>query len=327
MSEAVGGVNCLSCAVSAERAEVIRRTPRIANSYERFLCQDGKVVGLFLLPNTTYELRLLPSNKIFRVTTKQWDREYVFPVPVIACFVYPGSHPVWVQDSLIVESPEEYFYSDSFDPIFWSFLFKQGLFALPHGDVVLIPNPTRKFVFDLRRPLAWNVGRRMRRSADEFQFNVVSRESLGASYELKLTELIRLCGDWHTRNGKTHSTWIDERFLQAISAISENGSEIDFHAFTLTETKTNRIAAVSIGYMYAHAFMDFTACTLLRDQRSAGKQLLVHQSDFLVSRGVALWYLGFKLPYMDSLSSAGAELSRSDFQSLWRSATILPFSV
>lgn len=302
-----------------ESVIVISRSPKVHNPNEIFLVKNGNLLGLFLVPGTRYRLSLKESGAGLTVTTRAWSRSFMFPVSVMSLFVCPESHPEVIWRDLIVRSPDEYFYSDSFDTSFWAWLFKRGLFALPHDDVVLIPNPAKKFAFDLTRPVTWHVSRRMRKSG--FVFSVIARDKSGSLFDTELLSLIQACAEWHTRNGTSKSTWIDPAFIHNVQCMLETCPEINFQAFTVTDTTSGKIAAISIGYKYRDAFMDFTACTLVRDNRSAGKQILIRQCEYLQARGVKLWYLGFKLPYMDSLSRDAREFSRAEFQSVWDSAT------
>lgn len=71
--------------------------------------------------------------------------------------------------------------------------------------------------------------------------------------------------------GKSKSTWINSAFISNIEEMVELCPRIEFVVFRLFEKSSGSTASCSIGYRAGNAFMDFTACTPLRDKRSCGR--------------------------------------------------------
>lgn len=248
----------------------------------------------FLVPSTEYSLTFFPSNRSLFFSTLPWQGGEQ-DISMQRMYVSPAHLHFSVNNPFC-----EYLWTDSFEIAFWIRLFRMGLFCLPHDTIVLIPNPISRFCFDLAKPISWNVGKKMK--PNEFSLHVFESAQ-------KLREAIILCREYHGEGG-----WLTDEFIRNIHLMRD---EMKFHVFELVEVRSRKIAAISIGYRYGNAFMDFTACTPIRDKRAAGKQLLMEESKWLASQGVELWYLGFQLPYMQTLSDDALLLSRSEFAFQW----------
>jgi hypothetical protein len=294
---------------SLERISLLRSCPDISNGEEIFCVNNNTAYGLFLVPGVEYSLTVHPANPVIKVKTRRWidgRATHLLPIEQLTGFV-AEDYPKNILREILLKSKDEYLLTISSSAAFWSRLFQLGLFALDSEDgVVVVPNPTQKFCFNLARDVRWKVREKW---SDDFEFRV--------SDEMReVVEGIRLCRDWHASN-KTGSTWITNRFMENIVEISRISPEIKFVIFSLIDKKTGAVASVSVGYRFGANFMDFTACTPVRDNRSPGKLLLKRECEYLRSQGVKLWYLGFKLGYMDSLSEDSLLLSRCDFQEFW----------
>ena len=289
--------------------------------------RDGRLICLCLLPGKTYSVTLVPTREVVQFRTLPSSLIRHMPEEALRTYISLHSHadPILISE-LILRCPSDYLWTDSIDVPFWERLFCWGLFALPHnvpsGDFVLIPNPSQKFCFDLSQPFIRNVTRRMR--MDDFEF-VVTTVSEGHGVDT-LMSMLELCAEWHSAFGLSKSTWISNTFINAIAHMGKSSTVITFHTFQLVEKSSGRVASVSLGYRVGNAFMDFTACTPIRDRRSAGRLLTGLEGEWLKFHGVKLWYLGFKLGYMDSVSPNGVVLDRWSFQSLWDSASCIGIS-
>lgn len=261
-----------------------------------------------LAPDTEYTLTSFPSRnrQVFR--TLKWEKSPLVPLDMRRMYISPKENGKF----LPLHVSGEYLWTDSFQYEFWAQIFRHGMFCLPHGAIVLVPNPVERFCFLLdSREIRWHTNRRMKR--DAFTFSVTNCSSSGMELLKKvLDEGLRVCAAMHGDG------WITEEFISNISLIVENCSDLDFHVFRLIEIASGKTAAWSLGFRYRSSFMDFTACTPIRDKRSAGKILLIKESRWLKANGVKLWYLGFELPYMVGLSEDAQRLSRSEFQAKWR---------
>ena len=253
---------------------------------------------LFLNPGTRYTLRLSSGEEI-AIETK-------FTRLPHNCLT--GDIPVDVLEQILIFSPDEYAWTIDWTVDFWIVLLKLGVFTLPHDDhIVLIPNPMKKFCLDVDTMVE-------KRKEKDLRFvpTRITRDNLSV-----LESMLRLCRDWHVEFGKSRSSWISERFIKTISRIVCQSTELSFYVFKLIEESSGRITSVSIGYQYGSSFMDFTACTPVRDNRGCGKILIRNQGYYFKEfLEIKLWYLGFKLPYMTSMSGQ-VELNRQEFQSRW----------
>ncbi len=254
-----------------------------------------------LLPSSVYSLSLDDHPPItiqtlpFPVTPRSLE--------FVVSFVSPAHRLLpFIQDDF----PLDCLYTDCMDRRFWSRLLRLGLFALPsdRSGIVAIPNPRARFCIDLSVETTYS--RRFTRlylsAVDGFDFRVHPND------ESRLTDSLHLCRAWH----KSHSgsTWITDSFMSSILQLI---GDFQFVVFELIDRSTGDVAAVSIGFGSADFFMDFTACTPLRDSRSAGKILMRRECDWLQSAGYRLWYLGFQLQCMRDLFKNPRILSRSEF--------------
>ena len=283
-----------------------------ADPQSEWFCDDHNdeeyIVGLFLRPSAEYIVKL-SSGSLLKFNTLNSP----FNPEISRTFItMPHIETPRIVGPLIIHCHEEYFWTTNFDACFWEKLFIKGLFVLPHGDnAALVPNPKLKFAMHIdtdtrsyKKQKKWKI--------DSFDFTCT--QNLLPQLEYSLLQ----CRNWHIQFGRTNSSWISDKFVQVISEIVGGHSpRIKFHVFQLLERDSGKLAAVSIGYRIGNAFMDFTACTLIRDKRSSGRLLLALQGDWLKSQGVKLWYLGFKLGYMESISDNFQEYDRSTFQQLW----------
>lgn len=294
-------------------AAVIKSEPTWEDTSYQVLVGETAVEFLYLFPQTQYIVKFDDQVKTFR--TAAWPAS-VYPLMNPALYL-PETVSEWspalVRD-IIIYSPDEYFWTSTFSVKLWEFLFQNGLFALPHDFSVLVPNPKEKFCIDLSASSVLNPKRFRGIETTEFRVDIISRNSSAI-----LVEMLNLCAEWHTKLGKSKSTWINSEFISNIKDMLELCPRIEFVVFRLVEKASGSTASCSIGYRAGNAFMDFTACTPLRDKRSCGKALLMYEAEYLRSRGIQLWYLGFKLPYMDNMPGKQV-YNRGDFQTAWDKA-------
>lgn len=296
--------NCIVSNIS----EAVKAFP---NDPESFWIQepDGTVIGVFLIPGTRYCLHLKSGALEYLETS---NASISYSLESLHLYASPLHLQKPVADLVILHSPEEYLWTDSYDAEFWTRLFSKGLFALPHAQMVLVPNPFRKYAIELDCEAFFRKSKSMKELSFEFSPLVVDAKHIS---ELKCC-LIE-CRNWHVRFGKSRSSWITSKFIETVSEMVGESNKVKFHIFKLIDIDSGQVAALSLGFRKGNAFMDFTACTLKRDKRSCGKLLLALQGEWLKSNGVQLWYLGFKLAYMQSVSHSFRELDRSTFQKLW----------
>ena len=286
-------LTCNSCVVKLPFGDTFA-------SLSGFAVIEYKTVGttlclcFYLNSETRYELTSFPSETVFEFTTLVGPENAIFYVGHAHTF-------------LCTDCPYgDYLWTDSYDVKLWERLFVCGLFCLPHGDIVLIPNPRNRFCFDLDQPIVW---RKLRGKCD-FGLRVHSVAISGLdSFKNFFQMVLRTCANAHK------DTWITDEFVRVVTAMV--GGIIDFHVFELLVD--GAAVAYSVGYQCGGTgFMDFTACTLVRSKSSFGKRLILAQCEWLQNHGVRLWYLGFELEYMRNLCVQGAKvLSRAQFQLRW----------
>jgi len=197
---------------SLERISLLRSCPDISNGEEIFCVDNNTAYGLFLVPGVEYTLTVQPSDRVIKVKTRRWidgRPTHLLPIEQLTGFV-AEDYPKNILREIIVKSQDEYLLSISRSALFWSRLFELGLFALDSEDgVVVVPDPTLKFCFNLTRDVRWKVRDKW---SDDFEFR--------ASNKIReVAEGIRLCRDWHASH-KTGSTWITNRFMENIVEIS-----------------------------------------------------------------------------------------------------------
>jgi hypothetical protein len=268
---------------------------------ETFVIDQRTLYGLFLQPGTEYVIK---TDKM--MTIKTTELRVLIPSPLVPAYI-GSDYPEPVVRQIILHALGDYLFTVHASVEWWARLLRLGVFVLDEESLVTVPNPSKKFCFllDASPELAQN------KWLDVFAFSVhTDTESM--------IEGLLACKKWHTRFGKCKSTWITDRFIKIFADISNSHycSDIQFYTFKLTERNTNKVASWSLGYRYRNSFMDYTACTPIRDKRSAGKLLIRCEREFLQSSGVKLWYLGLELSYMSSLQG-GIQLDRETFQSLW----------
>lgn len=272
---------------------------------EVFSLSHGCLRGMFLEPSKHYVV-ILNSGVTIDITTV--DLSHCIKTTVASQLMLSYDMPVSFINAIIENSPEEYFFTYDRSVEFWHTLLSLGLFVLDGPEYVLIPNPKQRFCFDLfQKPIKWRVNIKW---MIDFDFHAIpdDTEELRAS--------LCLCRDIHSRRSGS-SSWITQLFIDNICSMVNQYKDLQFIVFKVVEKRSGQTAAVSIGYRYKNSFMDFTACTVIRDKRSAGKLVMVAEAQYLQDHSISLWYLGFKLPYMDSLSRDSLSLQRRDFQCRW----------
>lgn len=163
--------------------------------------------------------------------------------------------------------------------------------------------------------ICWNWSNKMRKR--DFRFVVESGDTIGAhAMKRTMKESLELIASHYDI-----CTWINDLFIRnTVSLISDDeNSSIQYYIFKLFGGD-NDLLSISVGYKFGNSFMDFTAATFKRDKTSCGKILLFNQGEFLKNKlGIKLWYLGFKIPYMETLvrDDSAVELDREKFQNLW----------
>ena len=290
--------------------ESITKSQIVENELETFTVQDQVLVGIFLTPGTEYTISFTePGSQSIGFTTLPWADgrpPSELPIPQILGYV-SEDYPLEILMCIYHAFPGDYLITIAQSASFWVTLLRLGLFALDSEEgLVTIPNPVEKFCFDLTKTISWNVKEKY---IPEFEFVVSSEIS-------ELAETLGLCSQWHSTHKNTGS-WLTHTCIVNLCRMAQGIPEFQFLVFKLVEKKSGEIASVSLGYKLGDNFMDYTACTPIRDKRSAGKLLLKLECDYLRSQGVKLWYLGYNLDYMASLSPDSVLLDRHTFTNLW----------
>ena len=216
------------------------------------------------------------------------------------------SQPVWIDvfninsiHSIASENPHECLLTRNFSVQFWEKLFYDSFFTLPHGNFILIPNPILRFCLDISQHQSRH--KKLKRFRKTFSFRV--------NYNFESS--LRAVAEYHSQT----STWLDEACIRNILELQKS-SKIQFFSFEVFDNQTGELAAVSVGFACGSNFHDITAATFHRDKRSLGKLLLHLQREILNKCGFRLWYLGFKISYMEEIVG-GFEISRDNFFEKW----------
>jgi hypothetical protein len=279
-------------------------------------------VVTLMIPGYTYELELKPSGQRVRVSTLVWNGDRRIPPPLTREYIGPehvGKEPLLSIVFQNSDSLPEFMWTDCKDPKFWAYLYSRGLFTLPYDEYpfIHIPNPRKKFCLDLARD-GWRW--KWPRKKTNVKIKLASVATIGIeAMRNELAQSLHACAEFHIR--RKRSTWINDLFVHNSIELVE---KVDFHVFTLVDSVSDEILAISIGYKHGWGFMDYTAATYVKSPASYGRVLMFHQGDFLkYNLGVKLWYLGFKLPYMTQLvekrdgMDIAREWDRVEFQSAW----------
>ncbi len=144
------------------------------------------------------------------------------------------------------------------------------------------------------------------------------RSQFELSCNMDLSGHLRRCAEYHEGKG---GTWISEPFIELMVQIHRNpDNRVKVYAFELWDKATGKLAAASFGLAIGSFFHDFSMCCLLQDQRSAGTVLTKALGSLLRVCGVATWYWGCKISYMQEYEAHGAaEVSRAEYYSRLRS--------
>lgn len=201
--------------------------------------------------------------------------------------------------------PGEFLVTNDWSVNFWVELLSRSLFTLPMSSVqhelILLPCPEKRYCitdFDAKQRQ-----RKLKKYHSLFDIRVNS------DFELAL----RTAADWHRGH---NGTWLSSSCVaNLLSIYRSQNSKVRMVSFEAWEKATGELAAVSLGYSCGLNFHDFSACTIIRDKRSIGTILLERQRELLAQAGCKLWYLGFKIPYMQFLN--GSELDSKSFFELW----------
>jgi len=179
------------------------------------------------------------------------------------------------------------------------------LFALPMGRGTFLPNPKQRFCLDLRKPsLKFLSSKAVRRVIGEFDLVV----------KTSLKNDLAIARRYHEE--QHGSTWLNESLIALLDQLSTTKrDQVQLYSFSLVEKSSGRTTASSFGFRRGNVFEDFTACTLLRDKRSCGAVLNRVVGALLREAGIALWYWGYEVPYMNEYrkSQGAGEVSRQDF--------------
>jgi len=123
------------------------------------------------------------------------------------------------------------------------------------------------------------------------------------------------CCQYHTQVHR--STWITPRLVRQLDRFRldpERG--VDVCVFELWEG--DALAAAVFSFMCGRVFHDFTMCTLVRDNRSAGHLLTKAVGHLIGQAGYRCWYWGFKNEYISDYDGYGPHhLSREEFWDIW----------
>lgn len=172
-------------------AAVIKSEPTWEDTSYHVVVRDAAVEFLYLFPQTRYTVKLDDQFLTFR--TAAWPVS-VYPLMNPALYL-PDTVVEWspalVRD-IIINSPDEYFWTSTFSVKVWEFLFENGLFALPHDFSVLVPNPKDKFCVDLSASSVMKPKRFRGIETTEFRVDIISRTSSAI-----LVEMLNLCAEWH----------------------------------------------------------------------------------------------------------------------------------
>jgi len=296
---------------------------------------DGRYYVSFMIPGFHCDLIIGCGCRRRTITPKTWSGDPRIPPQLQRDYIseqHVGTEPL--VHGAFSSSPHvpNYLWTDCTDPQFWKHLYDLGLFTLPSDQYpftfILVPNPEKKFAIHMSPGTVndWNWSRKMRSVVSNYDFVVMSSvQTCGSVEKMKqeLRESLTACAEFHTLRS---STWINEIFIENSCSLVGSG-DVDYHVFKLADKVSGGIVAISIGYKHLRSFMDFTAATFVRSSASLGKILMYMQGDYLRNTlGVKLWYLGFKLPYMESLVRAvsidnsnltAKEFDRQEFQALW----------
>jgi hypothetical protein len=124
--------------------------------------------------------------------------------------------PDSVLEIMMEKASSDYLFTEDRSVSFWARLFRLGLFALD-DDIVVIPNPRKRFCFDLESNVDWKVDRKY---MSDFELVVESKE---------IGKYLCMCREMH------ESTWISDKFIANIAEMVERVSDLEFIVFIFIE--------------------------------------------------------------------------------------------
>eukprot|EP01064_Diplonema_japonicum_P008164 TRINITY_DN15668_c0_g2_i1.p1 TRINITY_DN15668_c0_g2~~TRINITY_DN15668_c0_g2_i1.p1 ORF type:complete len:353 (+),score=59.27 TRINITY_DN15668_c0_g2_i1:31-1059(+) len=279
----------------------------------------GVVSFGMLPPDTQWEVVVNIGNQGVRLQgeTGEWNEvDYADDngdTPDSRLYVSPKHSDLsWVRNipsDILIGYEQEIFTS----PSFVHRLFAEALFVLPmKSQLVILPNPMKRFSIDLSKEIDWSSSRRMHK-------NRLKKYRLSIDHDFKNS--LRLVSEAHSAkvgSGK----WITDKLIDLLSGFNKHNAqnEIQHHAFELWEG--DAIVAVSVGFSYGRVYHDYTHATLDRGDSRTGTLLTKVVGDHLQKCGYALWYWGqvsegtsYMADYIGKYG--GGELSREGFYARW----------
>ena len=201
------------------------------------------------------------------------------------------------------------------------------LFALPHEypgqSLVIMPNPISRFCIDLRA--------RSETPPDWFRNKKFQKYAGGFTVVVKTDLLSDLCIAKAYHESMRGGTWITAGLIDLLQGISRGARDVvQCFSFSLVEKSSGETAAACLGFASGGVYQDYTMCTPKRDHRSCGSLLSRIVCAILQQVGIAIWYWGYRMPYMDEYTAYGARaFSRREFNDVLRQTRgtrLLPFS-
>lgn len=216
----------------------------------------------------------------------------------------------------LAESPEDTVWATT--PSSYSLmhsLWLNACFTLPSPSSPLMqcPNPISRYCLDLTKGASWLRSKKVKRHKNDFYLTV------NAQYLKTFNQVERS----HTENGK--GTWITPELVSALDRCRKENGAIKVYSIELWDKASDKLAAAIMALSVGDIFHDYTTCTFLRDDRSAGSVLTKVTGHLLAECGFTLWYWGFKNPYMAEYDAryGGIQLDNKEhFWPRWRQARL-----